>query len=308
MYDILTIINGIFIGVIVMIRRNGTNKITKVLRILALGMVITASGLISESPAQAATTGKYWYSDQGTYTNEMHAYTYTSTSGDLITTDDLNLAQKYALNKIQTKSGTIQITEEDRQEAATREKEQQRLEQLKPENQPISQEEFTEIANEKMLKLINAHRVDNGLCELKRDTILEKMATEKSQHMVAHNYMNHYYKGVLTKNVQNREYNVYTLGENCLANGEYKLTSKDANAMASSMFYQWKCSPGHNANMLDENATRIGFGFAFGNDNTEYPSYGTQIFSGDKYMHEKFYVDYARTKTDYDTLADLDNM
>ena len=285
------------------------NKITKVFRNLALGLVITASGLILEIPAHAEInlgSGRYWYYDQGKYTDEQHAYTYRGASGDMITTDNLDIARYAAVGEIQTKNGVLQNTQEDRNKAIEQEKINKQLEMQKPENQPISYEEFRRIANEEMLRLVNEHREANGVQPLEWDDTLAKMATEKSEHMVTHNYFGHYYKGIFTGPVQEIEWGVFSNGENILANYKYDVTKNGAKAMAISMFNQWKASPGHNETMLRDSCTKIGFGFAFNNGNAKYDSYGTQIFGADNmydYKDGDIWLDCGATK-----LSDLDNL
>lgn len=276
------------------------NKITKVFRNLALGLAITASGLIMETPAHAE--GRYWYSDQGKYTDEQHAYTYLSVGGDMITTDDINLARKYAIGEIQTKDSILQNTQEDKNKAIEQEKINKQLEMQKPENQPISYEEFTRIANEEMLRLVNKHREANGVQPLEWDDTLAKMATEKSEHMAKHQYLSHTYKGISTSIIQQIEWKVNTNGENCLTNWKYDVTKSGAKAMANSMFNQWEASPAHNAIMLADDISKIGFGFALNGNG----SYGTQKFADDNmydYKDGDIWLDCGATK-----LSDLDNI
>lgn len=283
-----------------------TNKITNVLRTLALGIVITASGLILETPAHAESTGKYWCADTASYTNEQLTYTYKSATGATVTTNDLGLARRCAIGDIQTKSGTMQNTQEDRNKVLEQEKINKQLEMQKPENQPISYEEFTRIANEEMLRLVNEHRKANGVEPLEWDNTLAEMATEKSEHMVSYNYFDHLYKGIFTGTVQSIERKVKICAENILANGKYDLTENQAKSMAISMFEQWKASPGHNATMLRSSYTKIGFGFAFSNGKAKYDSYAAQIFADDTmydYNDGDIWLDNGAT-----TLADLDNL
>ena len=253
------------------------NKITKVFRNLALGLVITASGLILETPAHAE--GKYWCADTVSYTDEQLAYTYKSATGATVTTNDLGLAQRCAVGDIQTKDGVLQNTQEDRDKAIEQEKINKQLEMQKPENQPISYEEFTKIANEEMLRLVNEHREENGLQPLEWDDTLAKMATEKSEHMAKHHYVGHMYKGGDTPIIQQIMWKVNTSGENCLGNGVWAtLTENYAKDRALNMFYQWKESPGHDWAMLRPDHEKLGFGFAL--DENGY-CYATQQFADD---------------------------
>lgn len=280
------------------------NKITKVFRNLALGLVITASGLILETPAHAE--GRYWYYDQGKYTDEQHAYTYRGASGDMITTDNLDIARYAAIGDIQTKDGILQNTQEDRNKAIEQEKINKQLEMQKPENQPISYEEFTRIANEEMLRLVNEHRKANGVQPLEWDDTLAKMATEKSEHNESHNYTGHFYKNVPTALVQEIQYNIKVGNENSMANtNRYKQNAIGAKALAIDSFNQWKSSKGHNENMLTPSYTKIGFGFAFNKGNANYNCYGTQEFADDD-MYNPY--EHAYDEWTIRSLSDLDNM
>ena len=143
----------------------------------------------------------------------------------------------------------------------------------------ISYAEFTKIADDKMLELVNAHRVANGAGTLEWDPILAETSTEKSQHMVDHNYMEHSYKGISTGCVQEIAWKHNIDSENCLANYSYAITNTGAINLATAMFNQWKASPGHNENMLDSTWKEFGFGFSFSNGKARYESYGTQQFA-----------------------------
>lgn len=257
------------------------NLINKTVSTLLTGLVIAVSGLILETPAHAE--GKYWCADTVSYTDEQLAYTYKSATGATVTTNDLGLAQRCAIGDIQTKDGILQNTQEDRNKAIEQEKINKQLEMQKPENQPISYEEFTRIANEEMLRLVNKHREENGLSPLEYDETLVKMATEKSEHMAKHHYVGHMYKGGDTSIIQQIMWKVNIAGENCLGNYfDVKLTSKLAKVLAINCFNQWKASPGHDWAMLRPDHEKLGFGFAL--DEKGY-CYATQEFADDN-MHD----------------------
>lgn len=262
-----------------MIRRNGTNKITKVLRALALGMVITASGLIVEAPAQAnaATTGRYYWYDQATYTNEQHMYTYTAPSGSLVTTDDYSIAKIGAIGEIQTKANTLTINE----------KMDSNLDLGKQEStsptiieQELSQEEYKRIASEEMLRLVNVHRVENGIAPLARSKELDDSATIKSKHMVANGYYAHNWNGIdfkdLSKQIGGAEISRENIDLTTCA--YFERTLDNAKATARNIFADWKNSPGHDAAMLDADYTETGFGFTKGNWKGWDACYATQQF------------------------------
>ena len=139
----------------------------------------------------------------------------------------------------------------------------------------ISYAEFTKIADDKMLELINAHRIENGVGTLEWDQTLADMSTEKDEHMIRNNYVAHSYKNTSTMDVQEVCYKHNIDSENCLANYNYVITKTGAVDLATSMFNQWKASPGHNQNMLDPTWKEFGFGFAFSNGKADYASYGT---------------------------------
>lgn len=143
----------------------------------------------------------------------------------------------------------------------------------------ISYEEFTKIADDTMLNLVNAHRKENGLDALEWDQILANMSTEKSQHMVDHNYMGHEYKGITTLDVQSIAWKYNIDNENILDNYSFPITKDGAIAMVNSMFNLWKNSSGHDRTMLENDYRKFGFGFAFSNGKADWGSYGTQQFA-----------------------------
>lgn len=150
----------------------------------------------------------------------------------------------------------------------------------------ISLEEFTKIADDEMLRLVNEHREANGVEPLEWNDTLAMMSTEKSEHMRKYNYMAHSYKGVTTIFLQEMKYRQNTTGENALANYHYNLTKDDAVKMANSMFNQWKNSAGHNRQMINPENTEMGFGFALSNGGTTYGSYAIQQFNdGEEYEY-----------------------
>ena len=111
-------------------------------------------------------------------------------------------------------------------------------------NEKISLEEFTKIADDTMLDLVNKHRAEKGLNPLKWNKNLAMTSTEKSEHMRKHNYMGHVYNGVNTGYLQSLRYKMCIDGENAAANGYFALTKTDAVDIATGMFNQWKASPG----------------------------------------------------------------
>lgn len=143
----------------------------------------------------------------------------------------------------------------------------------------ISYDEFTKIADTTMLNLVNAHRAENGADALTWDSTLAAMATEKSNHMIKHNYFDHSYNDVLTCQIQEISWKHNVDGENILANYSYPITEKGAKDMSKAMFNQWKASSGHDKTMLDADYSKMGFGFEFSNGKAKYESYGAQQFA-----------------------------
>lgn len=167
----------------------------------------------------------------------------------------------------------------------------------------ISLEEFTKIADDEMLRLVNEHRAANGVEPLEWNDTLARMSTEKSEHMRKYNYMAHDYNGQMTCKLQSMKYHQYVSGENCLANYRYSLTKDNAIKMANSMFNQWKNSAGHNRQMINPDNTEMGFGFALSDGSTTYGSYATQQFDNgtDYYSHKmklKSLIDGSRIDDD----------
>lgn len=143
----------------------------------------------------------------------------------------------------------------------------------------LSYEEFTRLAEKNMLSLVNAHRQANGSEPLQWDSTLAAMCTEKSKHMIKHNYFDHGYQGYTTSAVQAVAWHHDVDGENILANYSYPMTDTGASAMVKAMFNQWKNSSGHNRAMLDADYKTFGFGFAFSHGKAKYQSYAAQQFS-----------------------------
>lgn len=204
----------------------------------------------------------YFDIDLKTTVTTPKTYTFVNNRGGLSTTDNPKMAENEVL--IDNYAGKMLING--------------KLQDV-VNNGVVSYEEFTKVADDKMLELVNAHRKDKGSDALEWDNTIAAMATEKSEHMQKHNYMAHEYKGYNTSWVQDVAWKIYTTGENCLANYKYPLTRSGAVDMATSMFNQWKDSPGHDRAMLEPDHKYLGFGFAFGDSSNTYESYATQKFS-----------------------------
>ena len=122
-------------------------------------------------------------------------------------------------------------------------------------------------AEDKILELMNAKRVEAGLQPLTIDNTLVQVARYKSDHMIQYNYFDHVTpQGTkYTDWLQAVGYKYTTAGENIAYN------TYDANEL----FTQWWNSPGHRANMMNPSYTKVGIGVIQGNGKFM----GTQEFS-----------------------------
>ncbi|KRG12522.1 hypothetical protein ACA30_18835 [Virgibacillus soli] len=129
--------------------------------------------------------------------------------------------------------------------------------------------ESTNTLNEfeqQVVELTNQERAKNGLSALKVDTTLSKMAREKSRDMSANNYFDHNSPTYGSPFDMMKQYGISyrSAGEN-IAMGQRS---------PQEVVNGWMNSPGHRANILNENYTHIGVGY-ISNGN-----YWTQEFIG----------------------------
>ncbi len=122
-------------------------------------------------------------------------------------------------------------------------------------------------AEQKILELMNAKRVEANLQPLTIDNTLVQVARYKSNDMIQNNFFNHTNPdGTKWTNwLQTIGYKYTTAGENIAYN-----TSD-----AVELFNQWWNSPGHRANMMNTSYTKVGIGVIYGNNKYM----GTQEFS-----------------------------
>jgi len=122
-------------------------------------------------------------------------------------------------------------------------------------------------AEDKILELMNAKRVEAGLQPLTLDNTLLQVARYKSDHMIQFNYFDHVTpQGTkYTDWLKSVGYTYTTAGEN-IAYNTYD---------AVELFNQWWNSPGHKANMMNPSYTKVGIGVVQGNNKFM----GTQEFS-----------------------------
>lgn len=205
-------------------------------------------------------------------------YIFVGSRGDLITTNNKEKTMGYTLISDNSNNDSNVIKVESATTTASSENTISTGNNSATEG-TISYAEFTKIADDRMLELINAHRQENGVAPLTWDQTLADTSTEKCNHMIKHDYMGHSYKNSATIDIQEVCYSHNIDSENCLANYSYDIAKSGAIALANSMFNQWKASPEHNRNMLNSDWRKVGFGFSFANGTAQYASYGTQQFA-----------------------------
>jgi hypothetical protein len=108
---------------------------------------------------------------------------------------------------------------------------------------------------QEFLRLINDYRDDRGLAALALSSTLNKAAAWKAKDMATNDYFAHddQIERTWSERIRDCGYTANTwIGENLAA----------GNSSAQATFDQWRNSPGHNANMLNENFVAIGIGRA----------------------------------------------
>ena len=137
-------------------------------------------------------------------------------------------------------------------------------------NSPAYQAEY----RKEFYKLINQHRVNNGVHECQVESSMEELSYLKSKHMEDLNYFAHDYDDSKTQYYKDRWRNgtypylmveeiypnvakVKPTGENILKTWHLYLTPKE---LAKESFDVWKNSNGHNKTMLEEDFLYLGVG------------------------------------------------
>jgi len=133
-----------------------------------------------------------------------------------------------------------------------------------PTKYPITAQDSAE---QKILELMNAKRIEAGLQPLTIDNTLVQVATYKSNNMIQNNFFDH----------TNPDGTKWT---NWLQTIGYKYTSTGENIAYNTsdpveLFNQWWNSPGHRANMMNSSYNKVGIGVIYGNNKYM----GTQTFS-----------------------------
>ncbi len=131
-----------------------------------------------------------------------------------------------------------------------------------PNNYP---NEYKSDLEDRMLKLINDHRIDNGLKALEAKKDLKNSARYKSLSMLQLNYFGH-------KNPNFSDSSLGYLMRSVFAYSHYSGFGDNIGYIKSSnlkpdavdrVFESFKASPGHNANMLRESFKYVGLGVVF---------------------------------------------
>ncbi|MCM3635138.1 CAP domain-containing protein [Paenibacillus camelliae] len=122
----------------------------------------------------------------------------------------------------------------------------------KPSTNPVVATE----AQQEILSLVNKERAAAGLSALELDTKLNEVATEKARDMAVNNYFSHTSPTYGSPFDMLSEFGVSyrTAGENIA----YGQTSEEQ------VMNDWMNSPGHRANILNANYTKLGVGYVQG--------------------------------------------
>jgi uncharacterized protein YkwD len=109
---------------------------------------------------------------------------------------------------------------------------------------------------DEVFQLLNQHRASNGVSQLSYDTQLEAAIQGHCIHMATHDFFDHSAPEAVVSSPWDRAELCGTSagGENIAAG----YTS------AASVMEGWTNSPGHNQNMLSDNFSRVGIGYADG--------------------------------------------
>ena len=136
----------------------------------------------------------------------------------------------------------------------------------------------------KIWLLTNAYRRENGLPPLEWDTTAARIAQAKTEEMYAHGYFEHVSPVTGDLAAQFLSFGDLTYGEDIRAMGENIAMIDGYNADYSQASYWmelWIDSPDHQANLVNENYTRMGVSVYQGEDGS---SYAAQEFL--TYMNE----------------------
>lgn len=138
---------------------------------------------------------------------------------------------------------------------------------------------FKQAVLNKMVALVNDHRVANGKKPYSVANRLVNSANIWSKHMADNGQFDHVVNG---KDVQATFPELGPISSENIAIGTLIITGdmeQDAINLANQLFTMWKNSAGHNANMLSSLMTQFGFGFhavSMGPEGTNYQIWATQ--------------------------------
>ncbi|MGE7760069.1 CAP domain-containing protein [Peribacillus sp. NPDC097895] len=134
---------------------------------------------------------------------------------------------------------------------------------------PTTDQENSQSVEQQILRLVNEERSKQGLPSLEMDSAISHVAILKSEDMRDNNYFNHTSPRYGSPFEMMKSFGVsYNYAGENIAAGQ-----PSAEAVMSS----WMNSPGHKANILNKNYSKIGIGHATGG---KYSHYWTQQFIG----------------------------
>lgn len=125
--------------------------------------------------------------------------------------------------------------------------------------------------------LLNNYRMQNGLGQVSGCTSMNRAAQGHSEDMRDQDYFSHTSQGS-NKSPWDRMCEA-CYEHSCGINTALAENIAAGNEDAAQTFEQWRTSPGHNANMLDPDFTKVGLGRALGGGT--YGVYWTNVFGGD---------------------------
>lgn len=133
-------------------------------------------------------------------------------------------------------------------------------------------------AGQGIIAITNQYRQEVGLGGLSENSTLDAIALDRANDMIQNGYFDHYKNGEAMAYVLGDEYGVYVRGENIVrfSNGysaDYNGTSTTEPGTVASVL--WRNSPGHYANMVKSDYSKIGVAMVQAPDGIWY---GVQIF------------------------------
>ncbi|MFD6209961.1 CAP domain-containing protein [Peribacillus sp. NPDC060253] len=134
---------------------------------------------------------------------------------------------------------------------------------------PTSDQENNQSVEQQILSLVNEERSKKGLPSLAMDSAISHVAILKSEDMRDNNYFNHTSPRYGSPFEMMKSFGVsYNYAGENIAAGQ---------PSAEAVMNSWLNSPGHKANILNKNYSKIGIGHATGG---KYSHYWTQQFTG----------------------------